>query len=77
MHKHSIYIFLRTLIKETLFIVPYGNHGCSCGDVNNAFRYVINNNGLDTENAYPYVARVCVIYIVSYKQLCTIVVPKS
>lgn len=38
--------------------VPYGNHGCSCGDVNNAFMYVIDNQGLDTNKVYPYVARV-------------------
>ena len=39
-------------------IVPYGNHGCACGDVNNAFLYVIDNDGVDTWSAYPFKSRV-------------------
>lgn len=39
-------------------LVPFGNHGCSCGDVNSAFMYVIDNGGLDTENVYRYVSKV-------------------
>lgn len=38
--------------------VPYGNHGCACGDVNNAFLYVIDNDGLDTWGNYPFKSRV-------------------
>ena len=38
--------------------VPYGNHGCACGDVNNAYLYVIDNDGVDTWSAYPFKSRV-------------------
>lgn len=34
--------------------VPYGNHGCACGDINNAFLYVIDNDGVDTWSSYPF-----------------------
>ena len=41
-----------------LSAVPYGNHGCACGDVNNAFLYVIDNDGIDTWSSYPFKSRV-------------------
>ena len=46
--------------------VPYGNYGCSGGNMYNSFMYVVANEGVDTESSYPYKGRVSVLSVVHH-----------
>lgn len=48
--------------------IPWGNNGCSCGDVYNAMLYIIENDGIETWSDYPYEAKQYACSYVSSKR---------
>ena len=49
------------MILNIVLSVPYGNHGCACGDTSNAYLYVIDNDGVDSWSSYPFRSKVSTI----------------
>ena len=53
-------IFLYLCMTVVLFpIGQFKNQGCNGGQVEAAFQYIASVDGEDTEESYPYTAKVC------------------
>lgn len=50
---------LLSLSPQNLVDCVSNNNGCGGGYMTNAFEYVRQNRGIDSEDAYPYIGQVC------------------
>ena len=53
-HIYKLDLCVCVCVCVPLHVVPYGNRGCSGGSLEVSILYVIDNEGIDTSQSYPY-----------------------